>query len=394
VARRLILQGMRVVTPLQEIKDGVVLIEGEKIAWVGPKEKIPPVENAERINLGENIIAPGFIDIHIHGYGGMTVFESPEALRDVAHRLIRSGTTSFLPTFCGICGFEKLIAKLKQVREAEVLGHGANILGIHMEGPFLSHEEPAIGAQSRESLRTPSVSELEQMQAAADGAIRYMTIAPELAGALHVIKEMNRLGIVPSAGHSNASYEEVCLAVDAGLRSVCHLYNGMPPMHHRKPGLVGAALTMPELNVELIGDGLHVGKTAMEILFKCKSKDKITLISDNTKITGLPDGSYQREDGSIRIKRGSQSMTEKGRLSGSVMPMNEIVRNVIENTECSISEAVRMASLNPAILFGIDDRKGSIEKGKDADLISFDQDLNLKLAMVGGKILFHQTESA
>lgn len=378
-----------IVTPNQEIEDSAILIEDEKIAWVGNQEELPLRENAEIMDLKDNIIIPGFIDIHFHGYGGHTVCESPEALATIARHLTKCGTTSFLPTIRGISGFDSLVTKLKQVGNTKVIEDGANVLGIHMEGPFLSPEEPAIGSQSLESLRLPSVSELVQMQEAANGAIRYMTIAPELNGAIEVIKEMVRQGIVPSAGHSNASYEEVGLAVEFGLRSATHFYNGMPSMHHRSPGLVGAALTMPELNVELIGDGMHVGKVAMEILFRCKGPENVVLVSDNTEVTGLPDGIHRNENGAIRIIQGRRCVTENGRLSGSVMPMNEIVRNVMRTTSCSFSEVIKMATLNPALLICYGDKKGSIAKGKDADLVVVDRNLNVKLTIVKGKIVFY-----
>jgi N-acetylglucosamine-6-phosphate deacetylase len=384
--QRILVKSNLVITPTREIQKGAVLIEDEKILWVGPEVGLPATIDAKVVELGERIIAPGFVDIHLHGFGGSMVFGSQEDLLTVASSQVKYGTTSFLPTVDGMSSLPTLLEKLAQIRDTMGTEKDASqILGIHMEGPFLSTQEPAVGVQRLDSLRPPSLVEIHKLYEAAGGALRYMTIAPELDGALEVIKELNKFGIVPSAGHSMASYEEVARAIDLGLRSVCHTFNGMAPLHHRNVGLVGAALTRAELNAELIGDGQHVGKEAMEILFKCKGASGITIVTDNGQLTGLPPGRYEDANGSVRIKTESSCTNVEGRLAGSVMTMNKMVKTVIDLTGCSLAQAVQMASLNPAKLIGFGNSKGSIEKGKDADLIALDQEFNVEWAMVMGK---------
>jgi N-acetylglucosamine-6-phosphate deacetylase len=384
---RTLIKSNLLITPQREIQRGAVLIENKKILWAGPEGGLPATIEAKTIDLGEKIIAPGFVDIHLHGFGGRMTFGSQEDLLTIASSLAKYGTTSFLPTIDGVGNLSTLLEKLAQIRE--VMGkekNAAQILGIHLEGPFLSAQEPAVGAQRADWLRAPSLVELEQMHQSAGGALRYMTIAPELEGAMKVIKKLNSFGIVASAGHSMASYEEIAKAIDLGLRSICHMFNGMPPLHHRRAGLVGAALLRSELNAELIGDGQHVGKEAMQILLQCKGVDGITLVTDNSQLTGLPSGRYKDVNGSLRIKTEFRCTNEEGRLAGSVMPLNTMVKTVMDLTGCSLAQVVQMASLNPARLLGFSN-KGSIEKGKDADLVAFDQGLNVNWAMIGGKIM-------
>lgn len=380
----------RALTPFDCIDDAVVLIEGSRIEWIGPRRQAPAHEGAEVIDLGRATLAPGFVDIHVHGGGGLHCGESPEALFAVSRRLAAQGTTAFLPTLGGVADFEELLAQLRMVHEAGAAkAPGAHIAGIHLEGPFLSPDPRARGSQSVAAMRSPSVAEFDRMAEAAGGSLRYMTIAPELPGALAVIERMVAAGVVPSAGHTTASYQEMERAIAAGLKSVCHTFNGMPPMHHRDPGVVGAALTRPELNAELIADGHHVDPVVMRILYRAKGADGITLVTDNTRWAGLPDGRYPRPGGGAVIKERGRCWVEGGSLAGSVAPMNAIVRTFVSATGAPLAEAVQMASFNPARLVGLEG-KGRLAPGCDADLVALDETLDVVLTVAGGEVVYRR----
>lgn len=387
-----VLRAAAAITPFERIEHAAVAVRGGSIAWVGPLVRLPEeFAGAETVDLSGCTLAPGFVDIHIHGGGGRSAGDSPEALESVAAGLAKQGTTAFLPTLGGVSNFERLLEEVRMVEaNMEAVRSGARIVGIHLEGPFLNPDPRARGSQNVDAMRRPDVGEFDRLYEASKGTLRYMTIAPELPGAIAVIERMRERGVVPSAGHTVASYEEVDRAIAAGLISVTHTYNGMPPMHHRDPGMVGAALTRSELNAELIGDGQHVGAVAMRVLYNAKGADRITLVTDNTRWAGMPNGRYPGRSGRAVIKEEFRCYVEGGSLAGSVMPMNYMVKTVMESTGSGLAAAVRMASYNPARLIGLGDRKGSLEPGKDADLTAFDEGLNVRFTMVEGSVV-HQS---
>jgi N-acetylglucosamine-6-phosphate deacetylase len=214
-----------------------------------------------------------------------------------------------------------------------------------------------------------------------------MGIAPELDGALDVIREMVKLDIVPCSGHSAATYEQAMEAVQAGLSCAVHVFNGMIPLHHRRPGLLGAVLTCDEINAELIADGQHVSPVAMEILLRCKGVDGVHLVTDNTIWAGMPNGTYEDGDRTI-VKEDHRAYVMGGTLVGSVAPMNFCVGNIVRSVGCSLAEAIKMASLIPAVVIGVDDRKGSLEPGKDADLVVIDEEVKVYMTMVKGQEVY------
>jgi len=225
------------------------------------------------------------------------------------------------------------------------------------------------------------------MVEASEGTIRKMSIAPELDGALDVIREMVRLDIVPSAGHSTATYEQAMEAVQAGLSCATHVFNGMIPLHHRRSGLLGAVLTCDEINAELIADGQHVSPAAMKILLRCKGVERVHLITDNTIWAGMPNGTYEDGDRTI-VKEDLRVYVVGGTLAGSAAPMNLCVGNIVHSVGYSLAEAVQMASLNPAAVIGVDDRKGSLKPGKDADLVVIDEEVEVYMTMVKGQEVY------
>jgi N-acetylglucosamine-6-phosphate deacetylase len=382
----------QILTPLECLSPGTILIEDGKILSVGEPAEIQIPVGATMMDVGDNIVIPGLIDTHTHGRDGHYFGEEKETSAELCRNIVSTGVTSLLPTLASLFPvqdtLEIILSRIKVLREVMKEGTGgAEILGIHMEGPCLSIEDIARGSQLVVNLRKPSVEELHQMVEAAEGAIRKISIAPELPGALEMIREMVKLDIVPSAAHSTATYEQAMESVRAGLSCATHVFNGMIPFHHRKPGLLGAILTCNEINAELIADGQHVSTVAMELLLRSKGVDKVHLITDNTSWAGLPNGAYK--DGERTIVKEDQRVFEVGgTLVGSVATMNFCVGNLVRSLGISLAEAVRMASLNPALVIGQDDRKGSLQPGKDADLVVLDDELGVLMTMVRGEVVY------
>ncbi len=383
-----VIRAGQVITPFRTIERGCVLVRGGRIDALGPWDSIPIPEAAEIVDVQDKIVAPGFIDTHIHGWCGAR-FHTTENVHAAAQAIARNGTTGFLPTLGGEPDVEELMEQIRASRRAmQQDTGGAAVLGIHMEGPYLSDAPTARGSQRVDAVRRPSVAELNRMVEAAEGHIRKMSIAPELDGAIDVIREMARLDIVPSAAHTAATYEQIMDAVDAGLRCATHTFNGMMPMHHRQPGLVAAILTCDDIIGELIADGVHVSAPVMRALLRCKGTDRVHLVTDNGELTGQPDGVYERPEGRRVIKQGNKAVVEGGTLAGSVVTLNVDVHNIVAQVGYSLPQAIKMASTVPANLCGFGYRKGEVAVGKDADLIVIDQDVNVYLTMVGGRIVY------
>jgi len=383
------IKASRILTPEHEIESGVVLIENSRIVGLGRSAEIQIPAEVELIDVGDKTIAPGFIDTHVHGRVGHEFGADPKSTAELCRTIASTGTTSLLPTLGSWSGIEKNLDEIHVVRQVMRQGTGgAEILGIHMEGPYLSGAEIARGSQPVSELRKPSSQEVADMVEASEGTIRKMTIAPELDGALDVIREMVRMDIVPSAGHTAATYEQMQEGIAAGIRSCCHTFNGMIPFHHRTPGVLGAVLTCDEVNAELIADCQHVSPVAMQILLRCKGTNRIHLITDNTCWAGLPNGPYAWSEGRVVIKEDQRAYVKGGTLAGSVATMNFNVGNMVRHVGCSLAEAVKMATLVPARVIGVADRKGSLEAGKDADLVIIDTDVNVYLTMVKGQVIY------
>ncbi|MBM4464051.1 MAG: N-acetylglucosamine-6-phosphate deacetylase [Chloroflexi bacterium] len=380
----------RVITPLQDLRDAMVLIEGEKIAAVGQQDNIPIPDGAEVIDVGEKIVAPGFIDLHHHGAMGAYATEGAEAVKKIGQYLVKTGTTSWLPTVHIAHIFEGMKGILTAKQEGT---GGADVIGIHMEGPFLAPKRiPGQEAVDRGLLK-PSTKKFMQFVEAAEGHLRLMGISPELDGALELIREMRRVGVVPAVAHTKATYEQFMRAVEAGARHITHTYNVMTGMHHRRPGVVGGVLTCDQVTAELIADGYHVSPVAMDVLIRCKGVDKVALISDNVPLAGMPDGVYEmfgrtvvKKDGISRLEGSTPGMD--GTMAGSEWPLNHNIYNLIGLVGISLPSAIRMATLTPATIIGADSYKGSIEPGKDADLVVIDEEMQIHLTMVKGEVVF------
>ncbi|NLE77503.1 MAG: N-acetylglucosamine-6-phosphate deacetylase [Chloroflexi bacterium] len=396
MTQRLALKAKQIVTPFRTIADGVVVLQGERIAQVGAAAAVPLEPGVATRDFGACTIAPGLIDIHAHGYGGHNAGESVETTLEIARAFLASGVTSFLATTSMALTLEGVLEQLRIARAAmKENATGAEILGLHEEGPFISRAGKGpwdryapSGLSAGKMARDPSVRELHQMVEAAEGSLRMMSLAPELPGALEVIREMAHLGLIASAAHTTASYQETMAAVEAGMRCATHLYNGMRRQDHREPGVIEAVLTCDALKAEIIGDGLHVLPPAMEMALRCKGVDGIILVTDSYKLAGLPNGTYHDETGREIVKEDDKAYVPGWSLAGSVSPLHRNVRNVVQLLGRPLTQALQLATVNPARLLGVDDRKGSLEPGKDADVVVLDEEWRVRATVCKGRFLY------
>ena len=337
--------------------------------------------DAEIVDAEGLYIAPGLIDVHIHGSGGQdTMYGTEEALRTMSATVVKNGVTSFLATTMTM-GWDRISRALEQIRAGMRLGMpGAQLLGAHMEGPFINVRFK--GAQNAEYVLTPS---WELVEAYLD-VIKIVTLAPELPGAEEFIRKLKENRIVASMGHSAASYEEAARGVAAGVSHCTHLFNAMTGVHHREPGVAAVALSS-DVSCEIIADTIHVHPGLFELVRKAKGVDRITLITDCTEAGGMADGEYSLGGQPIIVKNGSARLQD-GTLAGSVLNLNRGLYNFYKNTGAELFEVFGMASINPARELGIDGQKGSIAEGKDADFVLMDREFNVKATYIKGKRVY------
>ena len=368
----------RAFTPSTELRDAGILTRDGVIEAVGPRSGMTVPAGASEISATDRIAAPGFLDVHIHGAGGHDVMEGTEdALKAVSKTIAAHGTTSYVATTVtarpeDICrsaeGISRYIALQHQATDSR-----AEVLGIHFEGPFLSLVRR--GVQPAEWLKLPSVDLLEKFIAAAGGHALILTIAPELLGALLCIDAARKAGLVVGMGHTDATYEQARAAINRGTRHAVHVYNAMRPFSHRDSGVIGAVLTSPGVTAELIADGVHVDDTAMRLLLQAKGAGGVILISDGISATGMPDGKYMLGSFEVTVN-GGVCRNAEGKLAGSTLTLDRALRNIV-GLGASLGDALRMLTLNPATLLGIEYKKGSLRAGADADIVLLDDALNV-----------------
>lgn len=334
--------------------------------------------------LGE-IVAPGLVDTHIHGYAGKDIMNAEEGALDVISKgLLECGVTSFLPTTL-TDSKEKTDAALKRVAAEYKDVKGAKVRGIFLEGPFFT--EKYKGAQNPNYMSDPKIDYLKEWKEISDGLVNKIAIAPERAGAEDFIKKANAMGVKVALGHSDASFDEAVAAVDAGANIFVHTFNGMSGLHHREPGMVGAAMATDAIS-ELICDGHHVNPNAAGILMNTKGRDKIALITDCMSAGGMADGDYKLGEFPVRVENGTARLKDGGSLAGSILKLKDGVKNVVDWEIADIFEAIQMASLVPAKSVGIDNICGKLHEGYDADFIVLDYDMNLKATYLNGEAAY------
>lgn len=334
--------------------------------------------------LGE-IVAPGLVDTHIHGYAGKDIMNAEEGALDVISKgLLECGVTSFLPTTL-TDSKEKTDAALKRVAAEYKDVKGAKVRGVFLEGPFFT--EKYKGAQNPNYMSDPNIDYLKEWKEISDGLVNKIAIAPEREGAEDFIKKANAMGVRVALGHSDASFDEAVAAVDAGANIFVHTFNGMSGLHHREPGMVGAAMATDAIS-ELICDGHHVNPNAAGILMNTKGRDKIALITDCMSAGGMADGDYKLGEFPVRVENGTARLKDGGSLAGSILKLKDGVKNVVDWEIADIFEAIQMASLVPAKSVGIDNICGKLHEGYDADFIVLDYDMNLKATYLNGEAAY------
>ena len=375
------IKNVDIILPEKIIKNGAVLFDEsiKKIYKIDDyMESEFDKETIEIIDGKEGYLTPGFIDIHIHGTNGKDAMDATyEAIDTISENVIKSGVTHFLPTTMTMAkqNINEALKNIKKLKDKEL--SGAQILGVNVEGPFLNKEKK--GAQPEEYILDPNLDLLKNYIE----IIKLVTIAPEKPGAEDFIKEMNKRGIVTSVGHSTASYEDIQKANKWGLSHTTHLFNGMVGLHHRRPGVVGAALTN-DMTVELIADLIHLSPVILDLVSKTKSEDEIILITDSMRAAGLEDGEYSLGGQKVIVKEG-EARLEAGSLAGSTLTLDRAVKNMYNSTELELKSVIKMVTKNPAKLLGVDNKKGKIENNYDADLVVLDKTLEVKKVFVKGE---------
>ncbi|HWS18166.1 MAG TPA: N-acetylglucosamine-6-phosphate deacetylase [Candidatus Elarobacter sp.] len=359
----------RLLTPTEIIDQPVLVIEDERIAALGPREQLAIPTNARHHDFPGKILAPGFIDIHIHGGSGHDVMElDTSALAAIERGMFKHGVTSYLPTTV-TAPLPDTLRSLEHLGKAIQANHRtpgrSRPLGIHLEGPFISHAKR--GVHPPENLIPPSPELLRQLHEASGGTVRMLTIAPELDGAVQTIAEAVRLGIQSSLGHSNATFAQANAGIDAGARNATHTFNAMRSLDHREPGILGAVLSDDRVTADLIADGLHVAPVVIKLFLRAKGVDRAVLITDAISATGMPDGKYKLGGFEVEVK-GDRCDLE-GKLAGSVLTLDRAVRNVMRFVPLTLEDAVRLVTLNPARLLGMNETYGTLGTGGPADVV-------------------------
>jgi N-acetylglucosamine-6-phosphate deacetylase len=377
----------RLVTPQEAIDNATLLIDDGVVTAVGRRDDIAIAPQTRIVDFGDAILAPGLIDIHIHGGAGHDVMEGSDgSLTAIERQMAAHGVTSYCPTTV-TAPVDKTLASLDALGRAvssssKIDGTRARPLGIHLEGPFLSHAKRGVHPPSL--LEPASLDLFNRLWQAAQGKVSVLTIAPELAGALDLIAEATRRGVVASLGHSDAELAQANAGIRAGARHATHTFNAMRALDHRKPGLLGAVLTNDALTADIIVDGIHVAPEVVDLFVRAKGLDRAVLITDAISATGMPDGKYMLGDLEVEVHDGRCNY--QGRLAGSVLTLDRAVRNAAKFANLKLQHAIQMASLNPARVLGIEKRKGTLTVCADADIAVFSPAGEVIRTIIGGVI--------
>jgi len=392
--RIILLKGMQIYSEDRKIENGYIRLKNQKIIELGPMEELREAEHCEIIALPSTYKAvPGFIDVHIHGVNGADVMDATEeSLNIMTEALPSEGTTSFLATTMtqSRSEIEKALSNAGNYIDGNQEAGRAEIIGIHLEGPFVNPK--MAGAQPREHMVYPNLDLFKKWQSLAKNRIKLVTLAPEKTGGLDLVRYLKNTGVVASIGHSDAVYEEVMEAVKAGANHVTHLYNQMRGLHHREPGVVGAVFLHPELKAEIIVDGVHVRPEMVNLAYKQKGSHGLILITDSMRAKCLKNGHYDLGGQDVVVQDGKAVLSD-GTLAGSILKLGTAATNILNYTGCSLEEVIEMASANPAKQLNIFNRKGSIKKGKDGDIVILNENLDVVMTFCRGKVAYKKEEN-
>ncbi len=405
----MVIEGGTLVEPFEPpVEDGAVLIEGGSVTYSGPRRRLPGrAAQLPRLDAGGGYIVPGLVDVHVHGGGGVdTMDASPDGLRAMSRAHARAGTTSLLCTTV-TAALEPLLEAERAVVEAarrqrawwrgqapgpDEGGWGARIAGIHLEGPYLNPERK--GAQNPDYMREPDLRELQALLEASrlDGEVllRLMTMAPEREGALEAIEWLVSHGVAVAVGHSAVDGERLEAAIRAGASQVTHLFNGMPPFHHRTPGLAGAALSDERLVAQLIADGVHIHPAALRVAYRARGARGIALVTDALAPMGLGEGRFRLGEYDVEVRGGACRMLD-GTLAGSIQGLGEMVRRMVQEVGAPLADAVAMASRVPADSVGLAGRAGTLRPGAWGDAVVLDAGgLEVRATVVAGRVVYRR----
>ena len=390
MTNRLAIIGGSIVTPSEIIATGIILCEDNRLKFVGSAKDAEPEPDSLIFDATNKFVLPGFIDTHVHGSGGDDVMTDGAAgMQRAGRKMLASGTTAWLPTTIA-AKHEEILFAIEETAKAENSPDPmANILGIHLEGPFLNIKFK--GAQPDEGIRDPNFDELEELLKVADGRIKIMTLAPELPGSLEMIGILKSKNIVASLGHSECDYDTALAAIDAGATYATHLFNAMSGVHHRKPGLAACCLNEPGICAEIILDGVHVNPQMARLALRNKGREGLALITDATTAQGCGDGIYQLGKFSVQVKGSLCTLMDGVTIAGSVLTMNRAVMNAVDFMNVNLLDAAYMAALMPAKRCGVAATKGSLEAGKDADITILNNDFSVAATVVNGVLAFEQS---
>lgn len=379
-------RGVRLLDAQRDLPDSAITIDGGYIQAIGHET----LSDDRVIDATDMLVTPGFIDVHTHGGGGFNLHTvKAEEICSYARWTPETGVTAFL---IGVVGTPGALPE-EQLRAAvEAIGQckgGAEPLGIHLEGPYINVARR--GAHAPSWLRQPSSNETEHILTLTRGYLRLITLAPELPGAATMIRELVEVGVTVSMGHTDATYEQAVEAIQLGVTHATHCCNAMRPLHHREPGPLGAIAQAPQVRGELIADGVHVHPAVMDVIVKMLGPERTIVITDALSAAGIGDASFDFAGQPAQVICGAARLAD-GTITGSVLTMDQALRNVLHMTEVSLQEAIGMLTLNPAQAAHVADRKGLLRAGYDADLLLFDSALNLQATLCCGKLAF-ATES-
>lgn len=389
---------VRLVTPERLLEERAVLVRGNRIAGVYPSAGVPAVD-ARVIDGRNRYLAPGFIDMHCHGGGGHDFMDAtPEAFIGAAETHARYGTATLLPTT--LAGDDEDLKKtFEAFRQVKKIRHrGANMPGMHLEGPYFSAEYK--GAQDEKYLRNPEPADYRRIAAWADGAILRWSAAPELPGAGGFGAFLREEGIVPSIAHTSATYDDVLEAYENGYHLITHLYSGMSTITRvkgfRVPGVVESAYLIDGMRAELIADGCHLPAALLRLAYKGKGAENLVLVTDAMRGAGMPEGESLlgslRHGQQVFVENGVAYMPDRSCFAGSVCTADRLVRTMVQQAGVPLCEAVRMITATPAAVMGWS-RKGTIAAGMDADLVLFDEKIHVSLTMTEGRVIYQEDET-
>ncbi|HEY1016016.1 MAG TPA: N-acetylglucosamine-6-phosphate deacetylase [Herpetosiphonaceae bacterium] len=384
---RYLVNNARLVDSSGEHDNRALIVDGQQIESVDPTD----AEGLAEINAAGLIVTPGFVDVHTHGGGGFNLHTpNPDEIRSFSRWAPSTGTTSYLVGVVGVPGglpAEQIGAAVQAIKIPGKVG--AEALGIHLEGPYMSPERR--GAHDPSWLRTPSAAETSELLDLVQGTLRLITLAPELAEAHALVRELVAAGVTVSLGHSDATYEQSRQAIQLGITHATHCFNAMRPLHHREPGPLGAIVEAPTVRGELIADGVHVHPAALRVLIRALGPERTIIVTDALACAGVQNATFTFAGQTAQVIDGVARLAD-GTITGSVLTMDQALRNLVTLLELPLHQAVGMLTVNPAYSAGSAHRKGRLAAGYDADLLLFDQDLRLQATICRGALAWSAEE--